>query len=76
MDKKILDIVSNQFLTQKVQSELELEKLINNHYNVSVDETIERIMDSVSKLNDIVHKMRLWEDILTQVTPQKPEEGK
>jgi len=75
MDKRILEIVSNTYLNQKVQAEVELEKLINNNYNISVEETTERIMGAVSKLNNVVHDMQVWESILSQVTPNKPDEG-
>lgn len=75
MDKRILDIVSNQYLAKKDIQQLELEKLINNTYNLSVEETTERIVRVISDLNETVQEMRLWEDILTQVTPIKPEQG-
>ena len=75
MDKRILDIVSNQYLGKKDVQQLELEKLINNTYNISVEETTERIMRVISDLNETVQQMRLWEDILNQVTPIKPEQG-
>jgi hypothetical protein len=75
MDKRILDIVSNQYLAKKDVQQLELEKLINNTYNISVEETTERIMRVISDLNETVQQMRLWEDILNQVTPIKPEQG-
>lgn len=76
MDKRILDIVSNQYLAKKEVQQLELEKLINNTYNLSVEETTDRIVRVISDLNDTVQQMRLWEDILGQVTPIKPEKGK
>jgi hypothetical protein len=73
MDTRILDIVSTQYVAKKEAQQLELEKLINNTYNISVEDTTNRIIDIVAKLNDTVQQMRLWEDILSQVTPVNPK---
>lgn len=73
MDRRILDIVSNQFLTKKIQVELELEKLINNAYNISVEETTERITENVTKLAGVVHDIQMWESLLEQLVKEEPE---
>jgi hypothetical protein len=73
MDRRILDIVSNQFLTKKIQVELELEKLINNAYNISVEETTERITKNVTKLTGVVHDIQMWESLLEQLVKEEPE---
>ena len=79
MDKRIFDLVSNKLIIKKNEVEIELEKLINNQYNFSVEETTERIQENVTKLSIILHTIQMWENILTQVTPQQksenPEEG-
>jgi len=73
MDKRILDIVSSRFLLKKEAHSLELEKLINNTYNLSVEETTDRIVNAITGLNESIHQLQMWEEVLNQVTPQKPE---
>ena len=73
MDKRITDIISNKYISKKIEIEIELEKLINNSYNVSVEESIERIMSNISKLRSTVNDIQMWETILQQLSPQNPE---
>jgi hypothetical protein len=73
MDKRITDIISNKYISKKIEIEIELEKLINNSYNVSVEESIERIMNNISKLRSTVNDIQMWENILQQLLPQNPE---
>lgn len=80
MNSKVMNLVSNKLIIKKNEIEIELEKLINNGYpNISVEETVERIEESVTKLNNILHNIQMWENILSQVTSpennENPKEG-
>lgn len=76
MDRKILDIVSNKYLTKKVQLELEMEYLINNTYPISVEETINRLTETTDQLSDVLRSIQMWENIISQIVPQEPEKEK
>ena len=73
MDKRITDVISNRYITKKIEVELELEKLINGSYNISVEESVQRIIENVSKLRATVSDIQMWETILQQLSPQTPE---
>lgn len=78
MDKRILDLVSTRLVLKKNEIEVELEKLINNGYNFSVEETIEKIEENVNKLNNAIFNIQMWENIISQTKPQNnqnPDEG-
>ena len=73
MDKRITDVISNRYITKKIEIELELEKLINGSYNIPVEESVQRIIENVSKLRATVSDIQMWETILQQLSPQTPE---
>ncbi|MFN7656269.1 MAG: hypothetical protein ACK5OW_00600 [bacterium] len=73
MDKRVTDVISNKYITKKIEIELELEKLINNSYNISIEESVERIINNVSKLRSTVNDIQMWETIVQQLLPQNPE---
>jgi len=80
MDNRIINLVSNRLIIKKNEIETELEKLINGGYNISVEETIDRIETNLVKLNSALHNIQMWEGIIVSVTqPQNnnenPEEG-
>ncbi len=78
MDKRVLDLVSNKLITKKNEVEIELERLINSHYNLSVEQLTERIQKTTSDLSNILHTIQMWESIVSQVMPQQennPNEG-
>jgi len=76
MDKRILEIISNALINKKVQSELELEKLVNGQYNLSVEELTNRSIKVITELSNTIHSIKMWEDILSQSTQinEKPTE--
>jgi DNA-binding HxlR family transcriptional regulator len=76
MDRKILDIVSNKYLTEKVQLELEMERLINNTYPISVEEAINRLTETTNQLSSVIRSIQMWENIISQIVPQEPEKEK
>lgn len=73
MDKRITDVISNRYISKKIEIELELEKLINNSYNISVEESVQRIIDNVSKLRSTMNDIQMWETIMQQLSPQNPD---
>lgn len=77
MENRVLNLVSNRLIVKKNETEIELEKLVNNGYpNLSVEENLEKIEMNLSKLNSVLHNIQLWENILSQTAPQNNENPK
>jgi hypothetical protein len=75
MDKKVLDLVSTKYLSQKLVIEIELEKLINNPpADLNPDQLTLLIMTRVSDLRNTISNSQTWEGIIGQQI-KNPEEG-
>lgn len=75
MDKRVLDLVSTKYLSQKLAIEIELEKLINNpSADLNPDELTDLIMSRVSDLRNTIANSQTWEGIIGQLI-KNPEEG-
>jgi len=77
MDRRILDLISTKYVSEKIEIEMELEKLINNPpAELTIKELSDKIMNQVSNLKDIVTNTQSWESIVSQLTlPSNPEDG-
>lgn len=77
MDRRILDLISTKYVSEKIEIEMELEKLINNPpKELTVKELSDKIMNQVSNLRNIVTNTQSWESIVSQLTlPPNPEDG-
>ena len=77
MDPKILDLVSTQYISEKMSIEIDLERLINNpNTNMSANEIADNLKMKVSRLSKILSEIQTWEGIMNQLNQSKtPEQG-
>ena len=77
MDPKILDLVSTQYISEKMSIEIDLERLINNpNTNMSANEIADNLKIKVSRLSKLLSEIQTWEGIMNQLNQSKtPEQG-
>ena len=75
MDRRVLDLVSTKYLSQKLAVEIELEKLLNNPpVDLKADALVGDIMSKVAELRNVIADSQTWEGIVGQ-SIKDPEEG-
>jgi len=75
MSLKILEIVSNRLLEQKIVSELELQNILTET-TMSPSEKVDAILKELDKLKDSSLKLTYWESFIEEnvVLPNKERE--
>jgi hypothetical protein len=77
MDPRILDLVSTQYISEKMSIEIDLERLINNPpVNISANELADNLKIKVGRLSKLLSEIQTWEGIMNQLNQSKtPEKG-
>ena len=77
MDPRILDLVSTQYISEKMSIEIDLERLINNPpANISANELADNLKTKVGRLSKLLSEIQTWEGIMNQLNQSKtPEKG-
>jgi hypothetical protein len=77
MDPRILDLVSTQYISEKMSIEIDLERLINNPpANISANELADNLKIKVGRLSKLLSEIQTWEGIMNQLNQSKtPEKG-
>jgi hypothetical protein len=77
MDPRILDLVSTQYISEKMSIEIDLERLINNPpANISANEFADNLKIKVGRLSKLLSEIQTWEGIMNQLNQSKtPEKG-
>lgn len=76
MDKRILDLVTTRYMSQKIVLEMELEKLLNNPpQDLDPKKLSDEIMSAVQNLRVLASNNQMWESVALQFIQSNPEEG-
>ena len=77
MDPRILDLVSTQYISERMSIEIDLERLINNPpANISANELADNLKIKVGRLSKLLSEIQTWEGIMNQLNQSKtPEKG-
>lgn len=67
MDKRIIDIVSTKYITKRMVTELDLERLMNTpSQDLNTNDLTNEIMSKVNELRGLINDSQMWENIVLQ----------
>lgn len=67
MDKRIIDIVSTKYITKRMVTELDLERLMNTpSQDLNINDLTNEIMSKVNELRGLINDSQMWENIVLQ----------
>lgn len=76
MDKRIIDLVTTRYMSEKINVEMELETLLNNPpQDLNPKALSDAIMQKVHDLRVLINDTQAWENIALQFMNPNPEEG-
>lgn len=76
MERKVLDLITTKYASERVNAELEIEKIIANKAfdsDMDIDTFTNSVMSKIHKLREINADAQMWENILAQLLTQSPE---